>query len=183
MPWTTPNLLLHEKAVTLGNMRHLGRGRVLRLLHWTAIIVRKSMSPGLAGSALLTSQAAAIKAGEFVGRASVVDGDTLDIHGTRIRLWGIDAPETSQLCRGDDTCPIIAAPTQRTSSMHSSQGAWCAARKRTLTNTDGRWRPVPLTRSISAGAVYRVRPELSAAKWGTASSLRSMGRQARGRAL
>jgi hypothetical protein len=26
----------------------------------------------------------------------------LEIHGTRIRLWGIDAPESSQLCRGED---------------------------------------------------------------------------------
>jgi endonuclease YncB( thermonuclease family) len=35
-------------------------------------------------------------------RASVIDGDTLEIHDMRIRLWGIDAPESSQLCRGDD---------------------------------------------------------------------------------
>src|SRR5215216_3569526 len=34
---------------------------------------------------------------------SVIDGDTLEIHGTRIRLWGIDAPESSQLCRGEDS--------------------------------------------------------------------------------
>jgi endonuclease YncB( thermonuclease family) len=34
----------------------------------------------------------------ITGRASVVDGDTLEIHGTRIRLHGIDAPESSQLC-------------------------------------------------------------------------------------
>ena len=33
-----------------------------------------------------------------VGRASVIDGDTLEIHGTRIRLHGIDAPESSQSC-------------------------------------------------------------------------------------
>jgi len=32
------------------------------------------------------------------GRASVVDGDTLEIHGERIRLNGIDAPETWQTC-------------------------------------------------------------------------------------
>jgi endonuclease YncB( thermonuclease family) len=32
-----------------------------------------------------------------------VDGDTLEVHGTRIRLWGIDAPESSQLCRGEDS--------------------------------------------------------------------------------
>ena len=42
-------------------------------------------------------------ADDFVGQASVVDGDTLEIHGIRIRLWGIDAPESSQLCRGDDS--------------------------------------------------------------------------------
>ncbi|MGY4573714.1 thermonuclease family protein [Bradyrhizobium sp. USDA 3256] len=42
-------------------------------------------------------------ADQFVGQASVIDGDTLEIHGTRIRLWGVDAPESSQLCRGDDS--------------------------------------------------------------------------------
>jgi endonuclease YncB( thermonuclease family) len=39
------------------------------------------------------------------GQASIIDGDTLEIHGTRIRLWGIDAPESSQLCRGEDSLP------------------------------------------------------------------------------
>lgn len=34
----------------------------------------------------------------IVGQTSVVDGDTLEIHGTRIRLHGIDAPESRQLC-------------------------------------------------------------------------------------
>lgn len=38
-------------------------------------------------------------AAEITGRASVIDGDTLDIHGKRIRLFGIDAPESSQLCQ------------------------------------------------------------------------------------
>jgi len=32
------------------------------------------------------------------GRASVVDGDTLEVQGTRIRLFGIDAPESAQTC-------------------------------------------------------------------------------------
>ena len=35
---------------------------------------------------------------ELKGVASVIDGDTVEIRGTRIRLHGIDAPETRQLC-------------------------------------------------------------------------------------
>jgi len=50
---------------------------------------------------LLLSSAAL--ADNFVGQASVIDGDTLEIHGMRIRLWGVDAPESTQLCRGEDS--------------------------------------------------------------------------------
>ncbi|MBD8901395.1 thermonuclease family protein [Methylobacterium bullatum] len=45
------------------------------------------------------SLAPAFAAEPITGRASVVDGDTLDIGGTRIRLHGIDAPESGQLCQ------------------------------------------------------------------------------------
>ncbi|UXN04080.1 thermonuclease family protein [Bartonella sp. HY406] len=34
----------------------------------------------------------------ITGRAFVIDGDTIIIHNTRIRIWGIDAPESKQLC-------------------------------------------------------------------------------------
>ena len=33
------------------------------------------------------------------GSARIVDGDTLEVRGTRIRLHGIDAPESGQSCR------------------------------------------------------------------------------------
>jgi endonuclease YncB( thermonuclease family) len=54
-------------------------------------------------SALILASISGAFANDLTGQASIVDGDTLEIHGTRIRLWGIDAPESAQLCRGDDS--------------------------------------------------------------------------------
>jgi len=49
---------------------------------------------------LLASSAAS--ANTLTGRASVIDADTLDIHGARIRILDIDAPESRQTCTAAD---------------------------------------------------------------------------------
>jgi endonuclease YncB( thermonuclease family) len=46
----------------------------------------------------LTALSLALAQNTVVGRASVVDGDTLEIQGMRVRLWGVDAVESSQTC-------------------------------------------------------------------------------------
>lgn len=38
------------------------------------------------------------------GTARVIDGDTLEVAGTRVRLAGIDAPELQQRCRDGAPC-------------------------------------------------------------------------------
>ena len=39
-----------------------------------------------------------VEAQELTGRASIIDGDTIEIAGERIRIWGVDAPESGQTC-------------------------------------------------------------------------------------
>lgn len=49
---------------------------------------------------------------DLTGRVSVVDGDTLEMRGERIRLWGVDAFESRQLCQrpgGAYRCGQVAA--------------------------------------------------------------------------
>jgi endonuclease YncB( thermonuclease family) len=59
--------------------------------------IRRFISSAAFGLTVLTATSCTADA-QIVGVASVVDGDTIEIHGVRIRLYGIDAPESRQLC-------------------------------------------------------------------------------------
>lgn len=62
-------------------------------------LVRRHVISAIALVLVLASIAATeAPAQVMTGIASVIDGDTLEIRGRRIRLHGIDAPESAQLC-------------------------------------------------------------------------------------
>lgn len=57
------------------------------------------LSLALAGCNQQTAQAETDDSGNaIIGVASVVDGDTIEVHGTRIRLSGYDTPERGARC-------------------------------------------------------------------------------------
>ncbi|WP_246272617.1 thermonuclease family protein [Phyllobacterium pellucidum] len=56
----------------------------------------------LAAAAALLAAPALGSNETIIGRASVIDADTIEIHGQRIRLFGVDAPEGRQTCQDAD---------------------------------------------------------------------------------
>jgi len=68
---------------------------------------------------------------EISGPVQVKDGDTIEIHGERIRLYGIDAPESRQTCNrygGEWRCGIEA--TQALADKVGSDPLECSPKDR-----------------------------------------------------
>ena len=62
---------------------------------------------------LVGSASAAGHTQSIMGGASVIDGDTLEMRRERIRINGVDTPESAQLCKDDKgkayRCGAVAA--------------------------------------------------------------------------
>ena len=43
----------------------------------------------------------------IIGKAQVIDGDTIKINGKKIRLFGIDAPEMKQICKDKNESEVF----------------------------------------------------------------------------
>lgn len=75
------------------------------------------------------------------GPARVIDGDTIEIAGTRIRLEEIDAPETDQKCQDsagrDYLCGIAASKVLRDLIGHEL--VTCERTRKAIKERRGRW--------------------------------------------
>ncbi|WP_298847042.1 thermonuclease family protein [uncultured Ruegeria sp.] len=63
----------------------------------------------------------------LAGRVDVIDADTWDVGGVRVRLHGIDAPELDQTCQDSDgsSWPCGAWATHRVRQKYQGQTASC----------------------------------------------------------
>lgn len=93
--------------------------------------VASALAGGLALSVLLLVPDGGSAARDALsGPARVIDGDTIDIAGERVRLEGIDAPETAQTCprRGAGTWACGKDATQALRKLVAGQEVSCQRR-------------------------------------------------------
>lgn len=99
--WQVPGWLPLAALVAASGFGYLGVE-----LHPTSFLHRPFVASGTVPQPRGRQQA-------IVGRASVIDGDTIEVFGERVRFNGIDTPESRQLCKDpngrDYRCGTVAA--------------------------------------------------------------------------
>ena len=80
-------------------------------------------------SLLIAATAPAARA-EITGSAKIIDGDTIDIGGQRIRFFGIDAPEAGQTCVAKSEWDCGRQATLALTRMIETHRVSCAERHR-----------------------------------------------------
>lgn len=101
-----------------------------------------------------------ISARDVNGSAEIIDGDTLVVAGMKVRLFGVDAPETNQSCfKGNETWQCGVAAAQALRSLIGNADVRCSGQE---IDIYGR-----LIASCSIGQADIAR-ELVAAGWATA---------------
>lgn len=108
-PWGRPRS--HEAAPAgskpaKGRIRHQRRRkRVLGLSRYALVklVIPIALLAAIAGYQLIRGWTGPV----FTGPARVIDGDTIDVGGRRIRIWGIAAPEMNE-AKGPDSKRMMA---------------------------------------------------------------------------
>jgi hypothetical protein len=93
-------------------------------------------------------------ADDFVGQASVIDGDTPEIHGTRSRLWASTAPKAPSCAEVQTAICIGVAQSPRMISILSSCDDRSTAGHSPRTDTGGWGRHVPSVAPISGSGLF-----------------------------
>jgi endonuclease YncB( thermonuclease family) len=111
-----------------------------------ATLIAAAVIAAIAGAAFLSDR----QAGQIVGSARVIDGDSIVVAGTEIRIYGIDAPESRQTCRKAGRswpCGRVATDAMRT--MVAGREIQCRPREQ---DRYGRTVAICLTEGLDLGA-------------------------------
>jgi endonuclease YncB( thermonuclease family) len=91
----------------------------------------------LIGCLVLTFLVAAPVLADITGKPRIIDGDTIEVAGERIRLNGIDAPESKQTCEWlDKTIPCGRLATLALMGLTAGTEVTCKTREK---DRYGRW--------------------------------------------